>query len=213
MLTIKVDTKQVERMLKGLSDAVKGTAIREAVNKAANKGNTEMKRRISREFNINQQTLAPQLEVRGAAKGYNTITAVIYPIAKFAGRRGRNVIEFMERKVTLAEARKRTKSGTLRDLRFEILRKRKTLIPGTFVTTYNRGTFVAQRIPGTTTPGRQRYAGTKHAEKLRGTQTIDVPQMFNTKRIAFSVKRKIEEELLPEEIQRAIQYALKRYGK
>lgn len=213
MLTITVDTKQVKAMLKDLGEVVQGNVVRQAVNKAANKGNTEMKRAISREFNINQQTLGRQLEVRGAAKGFNTITAVLYPLARSPGRRGRNVIEFMERKVTLAEARRRAKAGTLRDLRFEILRKRRVLIPGTFVVSYNKGTFVAQRIPGTTAPGRSRYAGTKHAEKLKSTQTIDVPQMFNTKRIALTVKQKIESVILPEEIQRAIQSALKRYGR
>lgn len=213
MLTIKVDDSQVRHMLKGLRDATSTQALRQAVNKAANKGNTLMKRAIAKEFNINQQALGPQLKVQGAAGGYSTITAVIYPLAKAPGRRGRNVIEFLERKVTLAEARRRTKSGTLRDLRFEIRRGRKTLIPGTFVVTYNKGTFVAQRVPGTVTPGRSRYAGTKHAEKLMGTQTIDVPQMFNTKRIALNVKRDIETKILPEEIGRAIQSALKRYGK
>jgi hypothetical protein len=37
--------------------------------------------------------------------------------------------------------------------------------------------------------------------------------MFNTQRINREVVRRLQEEFLPQEIDRAIQYALKRYGK
>jgi hypothetical protein len=200
VLTIKVDTKQVERMLKGLSDAVKGTAIREAVNKAAAKGNTEMKRRISREFNLKVGEVGNQLDLIKAGKGFTAVTATILALPKRKGRRARNVIEFIERKVTLAEARRRLKSGTRNLLRYEIRRGRKVTIPGSFIVTANRGTFVAQR------QGKARFP-------IQSVQTIDVPQMFNTQRINREVVRRLQEEFLPQEIDRAIQYALKRYGK
>jgi hypothetical protein len=200
VLTIKVDTKQVERMLKGLSDAIKGTAIREAVNKAAAKGNTEMKRRISREFNIKAGEVGGQLDLIKAGKQFAAVTATILALPKRKGRRARNVIEFIERKVTLAEARRRLKSGTRNLLRYEIRRGRKVTIPGSFIVTANRGTFVAQR------QGKTRFP-------IQSVQTIDVPQMFNTQRINREVVRRLEDEFLPQEIDRAIQYALKRYGK
>jgi hypothetical protein len=200
MLTIKVDTKQVERMLKGLSEAVKGTAIREAVNKAAAKGNTEMKRRISREFNLKVGEVGNQLDVIKARQGFAAVTATILALPKRRGRRSRNVIEFVERKVTLAEARRRLKAGTRNLLRYEIRRGRKVTIPGSFITTANRGTFVAQRV------GKARLP-------IKAVQVIDVPQMFNTQRINREVVRKLQDKLLPEEINRAIQYALKRYAK
>jgi hypothetical protein len=200
VLTIRVDTRQVEKMLAGLSDAVKGTAIREAVNKAAAKGNTEMKRRISREFNLKVGEVGNQLDVVKAGKKFAAITATILALPKTRGRRARNVIEFLERKVTLAEARRRLKSGTRNVLRFEIRRGRKVTIPGAFITTANRGTFVAQRV------GKARLP-------IQSVQTIDVPQMFNTQRINREVVRKLEQEFLPQEVDRAIQYALKRYAK
>jgi hypothetical protein len=200
VLTIKVDTKQVERMLKGLSDAVKGAAIREAVNKAAAKGNTEMKRRISREFNLKVGEVGNHLDLIKAGKGFTAVTATILALPKRKGRRARNVIEFIERKVTLAEARRRLKSGTRNLLRYEIRRGRKVTIPGSFIVTANRGTFVAQR------QGKARFP-------IQSVQTIDVPQMFNTQRINREVVRRLQEEFLPQEIDRAIQYALKRYAK
>jgi hypothetical protein len=200
MLTIKVDTKQVERMLKGLSDAVKGTAIREAVNKAAAKGNTEMKRRISREFNLKVGEVGNQLSLVKAGKKYAAVTATILALPKRRGRRARNVIEFVERKVTLAEARRRLKSGTRNVLRYEIRRGRKVTIPGSFIVTANRGTFVAQRL------GKERLP-------IQSVQTIDVPQMFNTQRIKREVVRKLQDEFLPQEIDRAIRSALRRYAK
>jgi hypothetical protein len=200
MLTIKVDTRAVQAMLKGLGDAVQGTAIREAVNKAAAKGNTEMKRRISREFNLPSRDVGSQLDVTKARKGAGAITATILALPKRRGKRALNVIEFLERKVTLAEARRRLKSGTRNVLRFEIRRGRKVTIPGSFIATANRGTFVAQRV------GKSRLP-------IKSVQTIDVPQMFNTQRIKREVVRKLEAELLPQEIDRAIQYALRRFAK
>ena len=213
MLTVTFDDRQVRRMLKGLGDDIANQSLREAVNKAAAKGNTEMKRRISREFNLRAGDVANQLMARKASKSFSVVTAEILAQPKVRGRRARNVIEFMERKVSLAEARRRRKSGTLKDLRFEIRRGRKVMIPGSFVLTANRGTFVAQRVPGSVAPSRSKYAGTKHAEQIKAVQTIDVPQMFNTKRIALEVIRNLETKLLPEELQRAIAYALKRFGK
>ena len=198
MLTITVDTREVKAMLKGLSDAIQGNAIREAVNKAAAKANTEMKRKISREFNVASRDVGNQLTVQKARKRYNAVVATILALPKRQGRRSRNVIEFLERKVTLAEARRRLKAGTLRNLRFEIRRGRKVQIPGSFVTTANRGTFVAQRV------GKQRLP-------IKAVQTIDIPQMFNTKRIKLTVIRALQDTYLPQEIKRAIDYALRRY--
>ena len=199
-LAIKVNTKPVEKMLAGLSDAIKGNAIREAVNKAAAKGNTEMKRRIKDEFNLPAGEIGNHLDVVKAGNRFGAITATILALPKRRGRRARNVIEFLERKVTLAEARKRLKSGTRNVMRYEIRRGRKVTIPGSFIVTANRGTFVAQRV------GKARLP-------IQSVQTIDVPQMFNTKRINREVVRKLEQEFLPQEIDRAIQYALKRYAK
>jgi hypothetical protein len=200
MLTIRLDDKPVREMLKGLASSVKEQVMREAVNKAAAKGNTEMKRRISREFNLKVGEAGNQLDVIKARKGFAAVTATILALPKRKGRRSRNVIEFLERKVTLAEARRRMKSGTLSVMRYEIRRGRKVTIPGSFVVTANRGTFVAQRV------GKARLP-------IKSVQTIDVPQMFNTRRITQEVVRKIRDDFLPLEVQRAIGYALKRYAK
>ena len=81
----------------------------------------------------------------------------------------------------------------LKDVSFKIKKggPRKT-IPGAFL--INEGKTVMIRVPGTTMGSRSKYAGTKHAQQIKALQTIDVPQMFNTKRINAKVLRFIEDK-------------------
>jgi hypothetical protein len=209
MIGINIDTSQVQSMLKDLSESVQGQVLARAIGKAADKGRTEMQRTIVREYNLSASQVRPQLKVK---KFGRRLEAEIQALPAKPGRRSRNVILFLERKVTLAEAKRRRKAGTLNQLRFKFRRGRPgRQIPGAFVVTANKGTFVARRKPGTVAPSRSRYAGTKHAESLEAIHVIDVPQMFNARKVLASVKAKIESVYLPQEIERAIRDALKRY--
>ena len=209
MIDIKIDTSQVQAMLKDLSESVQGQVLARAIGKAADKGRTEMQRTIVREYNLTPSQVRPQLKVN---KFGRRLEAEIQALPAKPGRRARNVILFMERKVTLATARRRRKEGTLNQLRFTFRRREPgQKIEGSFVVTANKGTFVARRKSGTVAPSRSRYAGTKHAEAIEAIHVIDVPQMFNARKILDRVKARIESVYLPEEIERAIRDALKRY--
>jgi hypothetical protein len=209
MISIKVDTSRVQAMLSDLKASVQDSVVRQALGKAADKGRTEMQRTIVREYNLTASQVRPQLKVN---KIGGRLQAEIQALPAKPGRRSRNVILFLERKVSLAEAARRRKAGTLNQLRFTFRRGRPgQQIPGAFVATANRGTFVARRVPGTVAPSRSKYAGTKHAEAIEAVHVIDVPQMFNARRVLAEVKAKIEGEYLPQEIERAIRDAIKRY--
>ena len=83
------------------------------------------------------------------------------------------------------------------------------MLNGAFVATNKktRGTAVFTRVEGQYIPGRvNRKGNSKHAEKLRAMQTIDVPQMFNARRIRNRVEARIRKEL-PVEFERAIRAA------
>ena len=107
---------------------------------------------------------------------------------------------------TLAQARKRANDGTLRVLRVKVKRGQTRKLPGAFIG--NKGRTVFERISGTTMPSRSKYRGT-HAEKIKPVQTIDVAQMFNTRRINAAVVRAIERRL-PTIFAREVQFLLQR---
>lgn len=81
----------------------------------------------------------------------------------------------MERSVTLAEARRRAKGGTLNQLRFKFKRRGgKTTITGAFIANHGRTVFV--RTGKTRLP-------------IKAVRTIGVPQMFSTKKNITMIKR------------------------
>lgn len=208
---IKIDVRstlgQQAESLRRMSRELQDKAVAMALNKATAKGKTEMTRAITSEFSIKAGDVRPQLFVRKAsAKGRKLVSQ----LQAFASRRkGRslNLIHFMERKVTLAEAKRRAKSGTLNQIGFQIKKRGGVKrIEGAFIG--NKGRTIFVRVPGTTMSSRSTYAGTKHAEEIKGVQTIDVPQMFNTRRLNGRVVRRIETEFQIE-FGRAVQFLLR----
>jgi hypothetical protein len=201
-ISITHNFPDVQRRLRALHADLRDRVTVAALNKTADKARTEMVRGITTEFNIKAAEVRPRVAVRRAsAKGSNL--RVVAAIEALPGsRRGRamNVIHFLEKSVSLAEARRRQKSGTLNQLRFKFKRTggMKT-IPGAFVLTANRGTFVARRLGKARTP-------------IEAVQVIDVPQMFNTQRINKRVLDRIRQEF-PIEFDRAARVALERFNR
>lgn len=198
IISVKHNFPEVQRRLKQLHADIRDKAIAAALNKTADKAKTAMVRSITDEYAIKASEVRPRLNVRRASARNLQVTAVLEALP--GSRRGRamNVIHFMERSVTLAEARRRAKGGTLNQLRFKFRRKGgKKIIPGAFVVTTNRGTFIARRV------GKQRLP-------IESVQVIDVPQMFNTKRINVRVVQVIEREF-PVEFDRAARHFMERF--
>ena len=120
------------------------------------------------------------------------------------GRRSRNVILFDARAVKGSRRRPggvsvRIKKGSGRKV-----------IAGAFIG--NQGRTVFERVPGTTMAARTRYRGTKHAEQIRPVETIDVPSMFNARRINQRVVKHMRERF-PEILEREARYYVERFNR
>ena len=192
MLTIKTDFNDVQNRLNKLSNDLQKRIIPAALNKTIAKANTSMVREITSTYNIKAAEVRARLRVIRASKDFKKWKAILDPFA--GGKRGRamNVIKFAEKKITLAEGRRRAKSGTADQLRFQIKKAGgKKTIQGAFIG--NKGRTVFERIPGQYMASRN--GSSKHSQAIKPVTTIDVPQMFNTRRINAVVVKRINDEL------------------
>jgi hypothetical protein len=200
-LSIKTDFKDVQTQLNKVQRALQGKVVSAALNKVAAKAKTQMTREIASEFNIKQSEISARLRIVRAKRDLKNWYAILDPFAsgrKFA-RKGStlNLIRFVEKSVTLAEGKRRGKAGTKNQLHFQIKKTGgKVRLRGAFIATnkLTGGTAVFART------GNSRYP-------IQAKQTIDIPQMFNTRRINARVVARIRQEL-PIEFERAIRAAL-----
>jgi len=195
MATIKIKTnfKDVQKSLDKLNSRLQQKVVPAALNKVLGKANTTMVREISSEFNIKSSEVRANLRMVRAQRDFSRWYARLDPFARNRKGRGLNLIRFTEQKVSLAEGRRRAKSGSQQDLRFQIKRNAgKKTIKGAFIG--NQGRTVFMRT------GKERLP-------IKALTTIDVPQMFNTKRINAKVVARINSEMKIE-FDRAIKAAL-----
>lgn len=180
-ISIKTDFSGVQRNLDQLSESLQKKIVPAALNKVVAKANTTMVREIVSTFNIKSAEVRAKLRIIRAKKDFSQWVATLDPFA--GGKRGRamNVIHFAEKKVTLAEGRRRAKAGTQDLLRFQIKKAGgKKVIKGAFIG--NRGRTVFERTGDKRLP-------------IKPVVTIDVPQMFNMRRINDAVVKRINDEL------------------
>jgi Prophage minor tail protein Z (GPZ) len=172
-LTIKTNFPQVKASLDRLHKGVADAALASAMNKVVDQARTKMIREITAEFNVKGAYVRDRLRVRRArAKGQFAIEAALLG-GKGDGRRAANIIAFVESFTTLAEGKRRAKAGTQQQLFVKIKRLGpKKALKGTFIG--NKGRTVFERV------GKGRLP-------IKPVQVIDVPQMFNTKRINAQV--------------------------
>lgn len=192
-ISIKTDFKDVQKSLDRLSLDLQKRVVPAALNKVAAKAKTEMKQQITGEYNLKSAEVNERLRVIKAGRALNQWLAVLDPFASRKRGRSLNMIHFLENKTTLAEAKRRKAGGTVNQLHFKIKRVGgKKLVEGAFIG--NKGRTVFVRTSGDRLP-------------IKALSTIDVPQMFNTKRIQGKVLARIEKELQVE-FDRAISAAL-----
>jgi hypothetical protein len=192
-ISIRHDFTAVQKKLDGLSNDLQKRVIPTALNKIIAKGRTEMTRAISSEFKISQSEVRARLRLIRAKKDFAKWAAVLDPFASERRGRSLNLIHFVEKYVSLTEGRRRKKNKTLAQLRFQIKRTGgKKVIDGAFIGNKGRTVFVregANRLP------------------IKALSTIDVPQMFNTRRIQSRVIARINAEM-EIEFDRAIKSAI-----
>lgn len=198
-IDIKTNFPAVAAQLRKLPTDVGNKAMARALNRVIDTGRSRMAREISGEFNLPSSKVRERLDVRRASASGNAIrlSATLEASRRMRGR-SMNVIAFLERSVSLAEARRRAKSGTLKDLRFRFKRtggaKR---IQGAFIGNQSRTVF--RRV------GKGRLP-------IQAVSTIDVPQMFNTRRLNEHV-RKVMLERFEREFTREAAFYLSKVGR
>lgn len=211
-IDVRDNFAQVKGDLARLQRDIREKAIARALNRTAEQAKTAMVRNITQAFEIKAGEVRALLVLRPARPGFfgGLLTAELRALQNKRGR-GLNLIRFLEKKVTFAEAKRRARAGTLNRLGFRIKRgggvKR---IDGAFIG--NKGRTVFRRVPDTTMASRARYAGSKHAEKIAAVTTIDVPQMFNTRRVNAAVVKVIREKF-PEILARETRFYVERFGR
>lgn len=201
MITIKMrhNFPEVAKKLDQLGQKVGDKALVRALNATVEQGKPEMARRISQEFMMTSAQVKDRLAVqRASARG----GALRFQASLEATRRGKgrsmNLIAFVEKKVTLAEGRRRAKAGTQNQFQFQIKRTGgKKMIKGAFIANNGRTVFIRT--------GKARLP-------IKALNTIDVGQMFNTKRIN-SVVRTVMLKRFEANFNRELRSVLKGYVK
>ncbi len=198
-MQIKIDISgldEARKRLKSLSTLAGSSAMAMALNKTAAKGKTEVNRAITQRYQIKASEVRNSVSMRNASAkqgGELQATISIFGSQKKKGR-SLNLIHFTERKVTLAQGRKRAKDGTQNQLRFNIIKGQGgKMIKGSFIGNKGRTIFMRE--------GKARLP-------IKPVQVIGVGQMFNFRPISERVIKRINDEFLIE-VDRAIKQKLR----
>lgn len=185
-ISIKTNFPEVQRKLDALQRDVRDRAMASALNKTIDLAKTQMTREIAGEFNVSAGYVRDRLRVRRAsARGAVVLSASLIG-GKAGAKRSANIIAFVEKKTSLAQARKRAKAGTLGQLYVKVKRRGGSKALGDLRFIGNKGRTVFERVEGTQMASRPGKL-TKHSQAIRPVQVIDVAQMFNTRRINATV--------------------------
>jgi urease beta subunit len=185
-LSIQTDFGDVQRRLDAMRSDVADRVLKRSMDRTIEQGRSEMTRQITGEFNIKAGKVREKLFVRKASfKGSRfELEAVLTSRDKSGRRRGINLINF---------AGRQTKAG----LTFKIKKNGgRSIIKRGFIGNKGRTAFArvgAKRLP------------------IKGLTTIDVPQMFNTRRINAKVVKKIR-DVFPTVFEREAAFAVSRFN-
>jgi hypothetical protein len=169
-----------------------------AINKTLAKSKTNMARVIAREFALTYGFVSQRLNIQRAkfVAGKAVIAGALD--GSNGRKRSANLIAFVEKSVTLAQAKKRAKAGDLSQLRFQIKRSGgKTMIPGAFIGNKGRTVFIRE--------GKARLP-------IKALSTIGIPQMFNTKRLNRIVVEAMRDDY-PEIYAHELEYYTARFNR
>lgn len=184
---IKLNDRDVKRMLARLNTEAGELAVKRTINRTADQARTRMSREIRDEFALTKAKVDQKLHVQAARVegGGLRFTGRLLSYGE-RGRRSINLIAFAARQ-----------SKRNRMLSAQILRaKGRIKVPGAFIG--NQGRTVFRRV------GRERLP-------IKTVQVIDVPQMFNTRRINEKVLTFVRQKF-PEVYQRELRFALRQAG-
>lgn len=181
--SIRHNFPQVISTLSSLPAQVGNKVMARALNNTINMAKPAMAKQITGEFKVSSAEVKDRLEVeRASSKGGQLKIEVSLSAKSKARGRSMNLIAFQTGLLTKTTAKRAGNAKAVGQLGFQIKRLGgRKIITGAFIA--NKGRTVFIRMPGTTMASRSKYAGTKHAQAIASVSTIDIPQMFNTKRI------------------------------
>lgn len=155
-LDIAHDFPAVKAQLARLQRDVAGKALPRALNRTIEQGRTSMSREIREEFNIKAAKVNKALRIKRASAHAGRLQIEAALESPAARGRSLNLINFAARQTTRGVTFKVKKAGA------------RSIIPGAFIANAGRTVFI--RV------GKDRLP-------IEARQTIDVPQMFNTRRV------------------------------
>ena len=181
-LSIKVDFAEVMRKLETLPKEIESKVLASALNKTVAKAKTQMAREITAEYRVSASYVKDRLTIKKAtaAAGRMSLTAELMGSGRNGRSRSANLIAFVESFVTPAQSRKRAKGVDANQLRFQVRKTGgKKIIRGAFIGNKGRTMFIRtgdKRLP------------------IKALSTIDVPSMFNQRRINARVVAAIQSD-------------------
>jgi hypothetical protein len=208
MVMVKIDVRgiaEVRSKIAALSADMRDKVLASALNKTAAKAKAEMSRRIREEFAIKASDVNPQLSIRKASAKGNTLEAVLQAFPKRRGHRSRNVMMFGARPVKGTKTKRvrvQVAPGQWRMMDVPIGGGVSVLISKQKGRKTIKGAFIANL-------GRTVFIRTGNGRQIKAVETIDVPSMFNTRRINEAVVSKAKADLAIE-LDRAIRFHLSR---
>ena len=193
-LSIETNFPEVQRKLDLLRADIAVKAAARAINRTIEQAKTQMGRQIRAEFMVDSRFVAQRLRIKRATffAGVLSVQATLDATAK---TRSANLARFGAKEVGLGVSVKIKRVGARKTVR------------GAFIG--NKGRTVFERVPGTRMASRK--WGGKHGEQIKPVQTIDVPQMFNTRRINAAVVAAMQSRF-PAIFERELAYALSQFN-
>lgn len=194
-ITIQTNFPEVQRALVGLRQEVAQKATARALNRAIEQARTQMSREIRAEYAVDTRFIGQRLRIKRASffNGRLGLEAALDAQEK---PRSANVIRFKA---------KATKKGVTVKIKRKGARE---LISNAFIG--NKGRTVFARVSGTKMASRK--WGGKHGERIEPVQTIDLPQMFNAKRINAAVVAALRAKF-PAIFERELAFALGKFNR
>lgn len=185
-INVKTNFSSVFRKLDALGDDLAKVVTVRAVNRTVDQARTAMSQGITREFNLSAAKVKQKLFIKKASfkGGRFTVVAELFSRTPGGKRRSINVINFAAKQGGKGVSIKVKKAGG------------RKVITGAFIG--NKGRTVFTRTNKTRLP-------------IKPVQSIDVPQMFNTKRINAAVVRAIKDKF-PTIFERELKFALSKFN-
>lgn len=183
-INVKAEFGSAFKALDNLPENLREKVIARTLNRIGDSTKTEATREISREFNIKASTVRERIVVRRAFAG--TRLAVEIAVPSKSGKRAINVIHFGARQSKRGVTVKVKRGGSRKPLKAAFIG--------------NAGRTVFSRINPKT--------GVKSGRlPIFPVQSIDVPQMFNARRITAKLLANVRTKF-PVEFERQLRFAL-----